>query len=273
MKIKFPLLKKKVSNEEEVGPQKAFEEFDIEDEVLNELDALPEETNEDENIEETSDVESQEANNEIEIIPESNQQIVDASSSEFINIVRENINMCAKEIKEVSDTMEKIESQKNSESFWKKGENIKVISKNISKMSEVQQKTLDLLVMFLGASGKMADDYDTILKTIDELGEVNGGEVEVLDYLLKIKKMVKEIKNNDQRLKEIIYDNEQLKTRVDELEKSYSEKVSLYEKASKITSSKIQRLHLRLNRHSFFILLSYIFIVIIGVILYLKVFK
>lgn len=273
MKIKLPLIKKKTAIKEEEGPQKAFEEFDIEQDVLNELDALPEEITEEENVEDESNIKTEEENNKIEIISESNQQLVDASSNEFINMVRDNINICAKEIREVSDTMEKIESQKNSESFWKKGENIKIISKNINKMSEVQQKTLDLLVMFLGASGKMADDYDTILKTIDELGEVNGGEVEVLDYLLKIKKMVKEIKNNDQRLKDIVYDNEQLKLRVEELEKNYSEKVSLYEKATKITSSKIQRLHLRLNRHSFFILLSYILIIAIGVILYLKVFK
>ena len=190
--------KEKVSTKEkkQEKPQRAFEEFAIDQSILDDLDNLPEE------------IEQVEDNNQdlppltdemqvIDVEEEKKQEIIDAASSEFINIVRDNIQQCAKEIKEISETMQKIEDQKNSESFWKKSENIKTISKNVNKMSEVQQKTLDLLVMFLGASGKMADDYDTIMKTIDELGEVNGGEVEVLDYLLKIKKMVKEIKSNE----------------------------------------------------------------------------
>ena len=181
MKVKLPFKKEK---KEELGPQKAFEEFAIDPAILEELDNLPEETT------------NQEATDEaVEVIDTPKQQIVDASSTEFINIVRDNIDFCSKEIKEISETMDKIETQKTSESFWKKSENIKTISKYVSKMSDIQQKTLDLLVMFLGASGKMADDYDTILKTIDELGELNGGETEVLNYLLKIKRMIKEIKN------------------------------------------------------------------------------
>ena len=188
--------KEKVSTKDKKQdkPKRAFEEFAIDQSILDDLDNLPEEVNNEE--EQPQEVP---LTDEMQVIDveDKKQEIIDASSTEFINIVRDNIQQCAKEIKEISETMQKIEDQKNSESFWKKGENIKTISKNVNKMSEVQQKTLDLLVMFLGASGKMADDYDTIMKTIDELGEVNGGEVEVLDYLLKIKKMFKEIKRND----------------------------------------------------------------------------
>lgn len=276
--------KNKVSlNNENInnGPKKGFEEFDIEKEVIDELDSIEE-------VEETIDINAEEiesTEDDIQIIDvEDKKEIVDAASSEFINIVRNNINTCAKEIKEISDTMQKIETQKNSESFWKKGENIRTISKNVNKMSEVQQKTLDLLVMFLGASGKMADDYDTILKTIDELGEVNGGEVEVLNYLLKIKKMVKEIKNNDERLKNIIYDTEQLKLRLNEFENTYKnkyenlklnyqEKIESYEKNSKITISKINRQTKKTNSLSLFTFLSYVLIISIFVIIYIKLFK
>lgn len=259
MKVKIPF--KKVKKEQE-GPKKAFEEFAIDPNVLEELDNLPEDLPQEEQIKEE----------EIEVIEQPKQQIVDAASSEFINIVRDNIDFCAKEIKEVSETMDKIESQKNSESFWKKSENIRTISKYVNKVSEVQQKTLDLLVMFLGASGKMADDYDTILKTIDELGELNGGEAQVLDYLLKVKKMIKEIKNNDERLKAIIYDLENQKKKTDELEKSYNEKLASFEKNSKIAHSKVNRLHARCNRQAFFLLLSYILIIALGVIIYIKLF-
>lgn len=264
--------KKKKEQETMPQPQKAFEEFAIDPIVLEELDNL-----EDEIVEvEAEPITSPESTNEeIEVLDEApkKEEVVDPSSAEFINVVRDNINLCAKEIKEVSETMQKIESQKGSESFWKKSENIRTISKHVNKMSEIQQKTLDLLVMFLGASNQMAEDYDTILKTIDELGELNGGETEVLNYLLKVKRMIKEIKNNDERLKKITFDNEQLKSNVQLLEKNYKEKTDNYEKNSKIVVSKLHRLNTRLNRQSFSILLSYILIIALGIIIYLKVFK
>jgi hypothetical protein len=268
MKTKLPR-KKDVEKEDQEQP-KGFEEFSIDPAVLLELDEL-EET--DENLETQENTETH-LEDEIQVLDiEDKKEIVDASSSEFINIVRDNINLCAKEIKEISETMQQIEGQKNSESFWRKGENIKTISRNVNKMSEVQQKTLDLLVMFLGASGKMADDYDTILKTIDELGEVNGGEVEVLNYLLKIKKMVKEIKNNDERLKSIMCDVKTLQRKMSEMEKVYKDKVSTYEKTSKITLSRINRFKAKTNRMSFFILISYALLIVFGIIFYIKVMK
>ena len=247
--------------EKSKNTKKAFEEFDIDQDILDELDEIEDETTTEEV--QVIDVDEKKKNN----------VVVDAASSEFINIVRDNISLCASEIKEISETMQKIESQKNTESFWKKSENIRIISKNVNKMSEVQQKTLDLLVMFLGASGKMADDYDTILKTIDELGEVNGGEVEVLNYLLKIKKMVKEIKNNDERLKSIMYDVKTLQSKMSEMEKVYKDKVSTYEKTSKITLSRINRFKAKTNRMSFFILISYALLIVFGIIFYIKVMK
>lgn len=265
--------KKKEVELEQEKPLKGFEEFAIDPSVLEELDNLPEEKIIE--VEAETPTSNEKLNEEVEVLDEApkKEEIIDASSSEFINIVRDNINLCAKEIKEVSETMQQIESQKGTESFWKKSENIKTISKHVNKMSEIQQKTLDLLVMFLGASGKMADDYDTILKTIDELGELNGGETEVLNYLLKVKRMIKEIKNNDERLKAIIFDNEKLKKQLEQLDKNYKEKTISYEKNSKIVVSKLQRINARLNRQSFSLLISYILIIALGVVFYLKVFK
>lgn len=269
MKIKLPRKKEK----EESQPQKGFEEFAIDPSILDELDSLDDEQetiNADEN--ETIE-EAVETIEEVEVVEKKENTIVDASSVEFINIVKNNINSCAQEIKEISETMDQIEAQKNSEAFWKKGENIRTISKNVNKMSEVQQKTLDLLVMFLGASGKMADDYDTILQTIDELGELNGGEAEVLDYLLKVKRMIKEIKSNDERLKQIIFDINNHSKEIEALKDNYNKKISTFEKDFKIYNSKLKRITKKYNILTSFLLLSYILIALIGVIIYLKLFK
>jgi len=63
-----------------------------------------------------------------------------------------------------------------------------------------------------------------------------------------------------------------VKKKVELLENNYKEKTTNYEKNSKIVVSKMQRIHGRLNRQSFALLLLYILIIAIGVILYIKVF-
>lgn len=285
-----------VKKEEEIRKPKAFEEFDIEQSVLDELDALPsseeenkEVTSSDDNVS-TEELKEEEPSKEeleaeiVELLPEEYNKgkkpnLADINSQEYTAIIRDNIQFCTDQIKEISSSMADIEKQKGSESFWKKSENIKTISRYVSKVSDVQQKTLDLLVLLLGASGRMVDDYDTIMQTIDELSELNGGEAEVLNYLLKVKKMIKEIKDNDQRLKDIMYNNEVMAKKIDDFEKV----IDKYNKdmVTRINSfngelakerSKNRRLETKLNRNSFIIFLAFLVIAILAVVLYVKVF-
>ena len=108
---------------------------------------------------------------------------LDPKNDNFVAIIKDNVNYCVSELKEVNEAMTKINEQKNTEMFFRKSENIKLLSQYMSKMASVNQKTLDLLILLLGASGKISDDYDMILQTLDELGELNNGEAEVLNYL------------------------------------------------------------------------------------------
>ena len=64
-----------------------------------------------------------------------------------------------------------------------------------------------------------------------------------------------------------------LKRRLLYYEKNYKEKTASYEKNSKIVVSKLQRIHARLNRQSFAMLISYLIIIAMGVIIYFKIFK
>lgn len=277
---KTKLLKSEEETKEEEQPKKpiAFEEFDVEKEVIEELDNLEVEQ-EEEKTDENSDKEDL-----VEVLPEEYKNekgpnLVDVNSDEYSKIIRENISFCTSQIKEISSSMADINDQKSSESFWKKSENIKTISKYVSKMSDVQQKTLDLLVLLLGASGKMVEDYDTVMKTIDELSDLNGGEAEVLNYLLKVKKMVKEIKDNDQRLKDVIYSNEEMQRKVDEFEnlleenkKNTLEKVDDVSKDVNRFNSKMKRIEGKINRNSFFIFLSFVGIAVLVILFYLKMY-
>ena len=101
-------MKKENISEEEIKEEnkpRAFEEFAIDQSILDELDEIEEEIIDTE-AEEVQDSPEQ-LIDEIQIIDieDKKQEVVDASSSEFINIVRDNINLCTKEIKEISETM------------------------------------------------------------------------------------------------------------------------------------------------------------------------
>lgn len=196
--------------------------------------------------------------------------ILDPKNDSFVSIIKENVNFCVNELKEVNSAMETINNQKNTEMFFKKSENIRLISQYMSRVANVNQKTLDLLILLLGASGKISDEYETILATIDELGRLNNGEAEVLNYLLKIKKMVYEIRDNDEKLKQILEDNANTKEIVTHADEAFKKEIEESEKSRKLIESKCNRLQKRLTLNNLYIGVCLLLIIIIGVFIGLK---
>lgn len=184
---------------------------------------------------------------------ELNNSVLDPKNETFVSIIKDNVNFCVDELKQVNEAMEKIGNQKNSELFFRKSENIKLLSQYMAKMANVNQKTLDLLILLLGASGKISDEYETILTTIDELGELNKGEAEVLNYLLKVKKMVYEIRDNDLKLKQVMEDNNITKEIVTHADEAFKIEIKESEKARKLIDSKCNRLQKRIRLNNLYI--------------------
>lgn len=178
---------------------------------------------------------------------------LDPKSNEFITIIKDNVNFCVNELKDVDEAMHKISSQKNSELFFRKSESIKILSEYMSKMAVVNQKTLDLLILLLGASGKISDEYETILNTIDELSELNNGEAEVLKYLLKVKNMVYEIKDNDSRLRQVMEDNAKTKEIVLHADEAFKKEIKENQKSRKTLESKCNKLQKRITLNNIYI--------------------
>jgi hypothetical protein len=179
--------------------------------------------------------------------------LLDPKSSTFISIVKDNVNFCVNELKEIDIAMQKIYNQKNSELFFKKSENIKLISQYISKVAAVNQKTIDLLILLLGSGNKISEEYETIMSTIEELGSLHNGEAEVLNYLLKIKKMVFEIRDNDLKLKLLNEDNEATKLALVKAQERINQEIKESEKARKIIESKFIRLERKIKFNNLYI--------------------
>lgn len=190
---------------------------------------------------------------------------LDPKSSEFVSIIKENVNFCVNELKDVDAAMNKISSQKNSELFFRKSESIKILSEYMSKMATVNQKTLDLLILLLGASGKISDEYDMIMKTIDELGELNSGEEEVLKYLLKVKNMVYEIKDNDTRLKQVMEDNAKTIEIVSHADEKFKNEIKESEKSRKTLESKCNKLQKRISLNNLYIGICLLIIIALAI--------
>lgn len=178
---------------------------------------------------------------------------LDSKSNEFISLIKENVSFCVNELKDVDIAMNKISSQKNSELFFRKSESIKILSEYMSKMAVVNQKTLDLLVLLLGASGKMSDEYENIMNTIDELSELNNGEAEVLKYLLKVKNMVYEIRDNDTRLKKVLEDNAKTLEFIENADKDFKQEIKDSKKSRKTIESKCNKLQRKLTLNNIYI--------------------
>lgn len=191
--------------------------------------------------------------------------ILDPKNETFVSIIKDNVNFCVDELKQVNEAMDKITNQKNSEMFFRKSENIKLLSQYMSKMASVNQKTLDLLILLLGASGKISDDYETILTTIDELGELNKGETEVLNYLLKVKKMVYEIRDNDLKLKQVVDDNNVTKEIVMRADEAFKIEIKESEKSRKLIESKCNRLQKRIRLNNLYIGICLLLIVSLAI--------
>ena len=225
--------------------------------IIDELLNLNSSDEKDENkvisIEEVQNRIVSEMKNDNLIDKELNTSVLDPKNETFVSIIKDNVNFCVDELKQVNEAMDKISNQKNSEMFFRKSENIKLLSQYMSKMASVNQKTLDLLILLLGASGKISDDYETILTTIDELGDLNKGETEVLNYLLKIKKMVYEIRDNDLKLKQVIEDNTTTKEIVLRADEEIKKEVKESEKARKLIESKCNRLQKRIKLNNLYI--------------------
>ena len=196
---------------------------------------------------------------------ELNNALLDPKNDGFISIIKDNVSFCVDELKDVNNTMEKISNQGNAEMFFKKGENIKLLSQYMSKMANVNQKTLDLLILLLGASGKISDEYDTILTTIEELGDLNKGETEVLNYLLKVKKMVYEIRDNDIRLKDVIETCNNTKELVEKANEQIQKDLKENEKSRKLIDSKCNRLQQRITQNNLYIGICLIIIVALAI--------
>lgn len=195
---------------------------------------------------------------------ELNNSVLDPKNETFVSIIKDNVNFCVDELKQVNEAMEKIGNQKNSELFFRKSENIKLLSQYMAKMANVNQKTLDLLILLLGASGKISDEYETILTTIDELGELNKGEAEVLNYLLKVKKMVYEIRDNDLKLKQVMEDNNITKEIVTHADEAFKIEIKESEKARKLIDSKCNRLQKRIRLNNLYIGVCLLLIIVLA---------
>ena len=208
--------------------------------------------------------------NENLLTDEVNSTILDPKNDKFISIIKENVKFCVDELKEVNTAMNQISNQKNTELFFRKSENIKLLSQYMSKVASVNQKTLDLLILLLGATSKISENYDTILSTIDELGHLNNGEAEVLSYLIKVKKMVFEIRDNDLKIKQVVEDNQKAQEIIMQTEERIKEVIKENKRSRKTLESRCVRLQRQLKFNNLYIGACLLLVVLLAIFIMVK---
>ena len=117
-------------------------------------------------------------------------------------------------------------------SFIKKGENIRKLADNLVVMSSVQQRTLNMVVLLMGAASRMKSDYNIIMESIEELSKSHSGSVDVLEYLVKMKNTVSEIKRKEELLNSLITYSNDLRKSIEELNNHFNKKIESILKSS-----------------------------------------
>ena len=112
--------------------------------------------------------------------------------------VRDGLSICVQKLKSTSEAMTHIESQGRISAFLNKSNNIREIATHVGDLTDVQQQTLKMLVLLMGGIIRVKQDYNEVMDTIELLSNENSGHLVVLDYLLKLKKTVAELKRRDE---------------------------------------------------------------------------
>lgn len=168
------------------------------------------------------------------ILPEQHQ------NNGYVEKIKNTISACSSDISNISRGAAQLNATGGG--WFKKGENIREISGYVVTLSSVQQRTLDMVVLLIGAAGRMKTDYNVILESIDELSKSHAGSVDVLEYLVKIKNTVNEIKRRDELLDSLITYSNELRNSIEELNTYFQKEIKSIQQSSEELNSKHKEL-------------------------------
>ena len=139
------------------------------------------------------------------------------SAAETTSEIQKTIQASVSELTKVNVSSQQIQAQGGFRTFLKAGRNIQDLAGHLQTVTTVQEKSLDLLVMLLGVSSNLKENYDEILGSIEEASQQHGNDAEVIDYLVKIKRTVRELKERDDLLDSLITYTNDLRQSMEEV--------------------------------------------------------
>lgn len=136
----------------------------------------------------------------IEIVETDDASCIDSNISKL----KSTIDMCGDDLIKISELMKIIQAQGVWDNFFKKTENIKTVANGVNDLANIQKRIMDLIILLLSVSGGLGKRYIEILDSIDGLAQMHSGNVDMLDYLVKIKKMINEMKERSDLLETLV---------------------------------------------------------------------
>jgi len=179
------------------------------------------------------------------ILPEQHQ------NNGYVEKIKNTIAACSSDISNISKGGSQLNA--NGGGLFKKGENIREISGYVVTLSSVQQRTLDMVVLLIGAAGRMKTDYNVILESIEELSKSHSGSVDVLEYLVKIKNTVNEIKRRDELLDSLITYSNELRNSIEELNSYFQKEIKSILQSSEDLNNKQKEISEELSAIKLFV--------------------
>lgn len=134
--------------------------------------------------------------------------------------IKQDIEVCTEALASISKLSMEIKAQGAIEGWWNSGQNMRQLAENLAQAASVQQKTINMVVLLMAATGRMKSDYNVIMESIEELSRSHSGSVEVLEYLVKIKQTVTSIKKRDDLLESLMTYTNDLRQSLSDLDEN-----------------------------------------------------
>ncbi|MBU9721616.1 MULTISPECIES: hypothetical protein [Bacillaceae] len=115
----------------------------------------------------------------------------------FPEVIRQTIIDSTKSLNQITIEAAGIRTQNGWKNFWAKSQNINTIAEHLEQVAMVQKKSLDMILLLMGASGRMKTDYDVIINTINDLNEGYKDNDIVIEHLINVKMTIKELQQRE----------------------------------------------------------------------------
>jgi chromosome segregation ATPase len=152
-------------------------------------------------------------------------QAVDTTQvSGQLDTIRGEISQCIGALRSISASATSIAGQGFLEHLF--ADNETRLAEHVRDVTTVQQRMLDLTLLLMAGQGRLKHKYDEIIQAIDEAKELHSGNIPVIEFLVKVKRTVADIKAQADQVEALVRYTNELRDSLETLGKGMTDRTA-----------------------------------------------